>query len=354
MSSLTNNISIHTIPYSQSRKELDVVFSFHGFVTHLTKVTVQDIPSLKKTLTEKIESLFHIFPEQSQFFLENLKSIKKFKGSHESSFKEELPKIILKACVAEATTKGLIALEITISREDCEAFDLKGANIEQFIGNFECTAFASYQLNDADLFDYLLNRPNKEIPFFQYVKILGYEPFASPMAGDLVLYLSDSKLVHVGVYLPNDQVVSKWGKCPVFTHPLHAIPSQYGNAVVFLRRCVKLKVALIFLRYLINTQVGGKSFQHSVCHPPLTSYGMHKRIVKKYKEMVPSHSLPAQSIFGQDSYHESEMENYKTTVIKTLKALQISDISLDELLSLHAKIIRGSDAKTSLNFSRFM
>lgn len=55
---------------------------------------------------------------------------------------------------------------------------------------------------------------------------------------DIVVYADYfGDVRHVGRYMGNNQVISKWGeKGPVIKHPLHFVPSSYGEIIFFLRK----------------------------------------------------------------------------------------------------------------------
>jgi hypothetical protein len=55
--------------------------------------------------------------------------------------------------------------------------------------------------------------------------------------GDLVWYSDHfgDDLLHIGRYLGNGRVISKWGLGPVFEHSLDFVPTRYGEMVFFLR-----------------------------------------------------------------------------------------------------------------------
>lgn len=55
--------------------------------------------------------------------------------------------------------------------------------------------------------------------------------------GDIVVYADHfGDVLHVGRYLGNGKVISKWGRGPVIRHPLAFVPSCYGELVSFLRK----------------------------------------------------------------------------------------------------------------------
>ncbi|MBM2821219.1 MAG: hypothetical protein HW405_979 [Candidatus Berkelbacteria bacterium] len=61
-----------------------------------------------------------------------------------------------------------------------------------------------------------------------------------PKKGDIVFYFSEGKygksVNHVGKYDGDGHVISKWGEGgPVLKHPIHFVPTLYGDAVLFRR-----------------------------------------------------------------------------------------------------------------------
>ena len=60
-------------------------------------------------------------------------------------------------------------------------------------------------------------------------------------AGDLVLYVKDGYILHVGIYLGDGWIRSKWFKGPVFDHLLEFVPQEWKGKILFYRiRLTKL------------------------------------------------------------------------------------------------------------------
>ncbi len=74
---------------------------------------------------------------------------------------------------------------------------------------------------------------------------LGYLEVDLPEHGDVVAYISGQESKHIGIY--RGDVFSKFQDGPVYQHPLMAVPSYFGNSIVFFR-----KNRLLFLRNLFK------------------------------------------------------------------------------------------------------
>jgi hypothetical protein len=53
-------------------------------------------------------------------------------------------------------------------------------------------------------------------------------PDSEASDGHVVLYFKDGKTKHVGL-MQGDRVISKWGKNPVYEHPIAEVPASYGD-----------------------------------------------------------------------------------------------------------------------------
>jgi hypothetical protein len=55
--------------------------------------------------------------------------------------------------------------------------------------------------------------------------------------GDIVIYADHfGDVQHVGKYIGEGRVISKWGIGPVLEHPIEYVPSSYGEIITFLRK----------------------------------------------------------------------------------------------------------------------
>ncbi len=63
---------------------------------------------------------------------------------------------------------------------------------------------------------------------------LGYVETDMPRDGDIAVYGNGQESKHFGIY--RGDVFSKFQDGPVYQHPLMAVPSYFGDSVVFLRK----------------------------------------------------------------------------------------------------------------------
>ena len=78
--------------------------------------------------------------------------------------------------------------------------------------------------------------------FFQICPIWakGFQLVENPHSTDLAVYIQSesphSEQVHIGIIRPNNQVESKWGYDHVMLHDFGAVPTGYGNLLLFFRK----------------------------------------------------------------------------------------------------------------------
>lgn len=68
-----------------------------------------------------------------------------------------------------------------------------------------------------------------------------YKQVSRPNPGDYVLYFNSNGVLpdvitHIGICLPGDRVLSKWGLVNVFDHPVYLVPESFGERVRFVSR----------------------------------------------------------------------------------------------------------------------
>lgn len=68
-----------------------------------------------------------------------------------------------------------------------------------------------------------------------------YRETPDPIPGDFVLYCKRTswdpeEFRHIGIFLGNGFVRSKWGQLDVYDHPTLLVPYDYGNIVKFVKR----------------------------------------------------------------------------------------------------------------------
>jgi len=84
----------------------------------------------------------------------------------------------------------------------------------------------------------------KEINLSEFLSFLThYEEISAEEAqfGDLVLYVKGEYILHVGIYLENDRVRSKWNLGPVFEHHIDFVPEEWREGRIKFYRCVSRK-----------------------------------------------------------------------------------------------------------------
>ncbi len=54
--------------------------------------------------------------------------------------------------------------------------------------------------------------------------------------GSLIFYFSSGELTHAGKRTADGQVISKWGKNPVYKHDRLEVPAKYGDKIRFYQR----------------------------------------------------------------------------------------------------------------------
>jgi hypothetical protein len=50
-----------------------------------------------------------------------------------------------------------------------------------------------------------------------------------PSKGNIIFYLNDGQITHVGKLVDKTTVISKWGRGDVFIHPIGLVPESYGD-----------------------------------------------------------------------------------------------------------------------------
>jgi hypothetical protein len=77
----------------------------------------------------------------------------------------------------------------------------------------------------------------------------GYQPVDIPKRGDIVAYggfhgrnLQTPFIRHVGTYLEDGRIMSKFGSADVYEHPWYLTPSNFGNTIFFFRKEVRFGI----------------------------------------------------------------------------------------------------------------
>ena len=116
------------------------------------------------------------------------------------------------------------------------------------IFNPVCYDYGFYHHNLEFLFETIFRdkEKTKYPPFIKLRRLFkqnGYKSVSSPEAGDLMLYFSGKSsrwaIDHVGIVLPENKIISKWGKTEVYEHCIGNVPNYYGDKYTFIRRNIK-------------------------------------------------------------------------------------------------------------------
>lgn len=87
--------------------------------------------------------------------------------------------------------------------------------------------------------DIINNKINSQL--IEDLKQWNYQFIANPVEGDLVLYFDQAKLEHMGIYMQEGLVESKWGvgNPSIYTHKVFDVMPNYGGTkVMFMRKYI--------------------------------------------------------------------------------------------------------------------
>ena len=108
-----------------------------------------------------------------------------------------------------------------------------------------CYGYALLKARVLEAKDFIFTSSRSDEKFDQLLDHLGkwgYEVTENPSAGDLVVYLKDGVIQHVGIYTSSGKILSKLGIQSLYTHlhPLFDVPAFYGFTVVFWHKAAPL------------------------------------------------------------------------------------------------------------------
>lgn len=218
--------------------------------------------SLLKFFTNKIYMIFQkytyknekAFKEQIDFLVKKIQVIKQKDIINDNIVLSKIFADIFLEFLNEVKRKVNGLKEISQFSFHPNDFKVAKVNFQKF--DVQCRAFTQYHMHIDRMFGTCFSQRVKEENttenmLEQEMKEWGCSWVKRSKPGDIIVYLRSNQTnafaMHMGIYLSDKCVISKWGFSPIYEHDFSTIRLDYGDHIRFYRKKYKFMIVNDFI-----------------------------------------------------------------------------------------------------------